>query len=805
MTAEPAPDRDTIRRFLLGQLPEVEAAAVERHLTANPSALGDLDALPSDNLTAALRDSALLGDLESPEVSQLIEQFSTPLAYGDADTGTDPPAILGPPLEAGDVGQLGGYRVFRVLGRGGMGVVFEAQDPRLGRRVALKVMTPTAARKSGARERFLREARAAAAVDHEHITPIFQVGEDRGVPFLAMPLLLGETLEERFRSGPPLTMADVVVIGRQMTEGLAAAHAAGLIHRDIKPSNVWLERTADGAFRRVRIFDFGLAKSQPAPGGDDPATITWAGTILGTPSYMAPEQARGRAVDGRADLFSLGCVLYEMTTGRRPFQASDAVAVLAAMLTETPAAPQSQNPAVPAALSDLIQRLLAKDPADRPQSAREVADELTRIAAVRPARSRRSPVALAAAAVLLLALGGLAARYGATVIRIIGNKGELVVEVDDPTIEVAVKDGRTTVYDKTRDRTFVLSAGDGSVTFRDPNSGAATVTKTFTVSRGGTTVVRATANEVRGPAATGDIPVPRIRVPKTDGWIAVSPDGKLIAVPLGGEHGEVWLFDTATGEVRLKLTDMDGRAIRSAFTADGRMLVTANVMQKEAIVWDLRTGDALRRLGYGAECLSVAVRPGGKEIAVGGAAGARVYAVDTGKEVRSLAHAGKIHGLAYSPNGELLASASEGKSVRVWNADTGAAVHAVDDLPYRAVGIAFSPDGKLLATGGDRMLRVWDTKSWGEVISRNELPALWVGFAADSRTLWAGPWMVRPGQHSQPWRWDVTTKLATELPVHAITGWLSFALSPDGKTLYVADTINGVWACDPATGRPKVD
>ncbi|HEY1377436.1 MAG TPA: serine/threonine-protein kinase, partial [Gemmataceae bacterium] len=315
MAADRAPDPQTLRRFLAGELPDADLEAVGAYLRDHPDALDRVEA-PADTLLAALRDSSTLSDLDAPDVRGLIDRFTalSPDGGGPAAGDEDPAAALGPPERPGDLGRLGGYHVLRVLGRGGMGVVFEAEDPRLGRKVALKVMTRAAAQKPGARERFLREARAAAAVDHDHITPIFQVGEDRGVPFLAMPLLRGETLDERLQCGPPLTATEAAEIGRQMAEGLAAAHAAGLIHRDVKPSNVWLERTPDGAFKRVRIFDFGLAKA--AAGVADPAagTLTRSGMIVGTPTYMAPEQARGLAVDRRADLFSLGCVLYQMAT-----------------------------------------------------------------------------------------------------------------------------------------------------------------------------------------------------------------------------------------------------------------------------------------------------------------------------------------------------------------------------------------------------------------------------------------------------------------------------------------------------------
>ena len=272
--------------------------------------------------------------------------------------------FLAPPQAADEIGRLGPYRVLQVLGIGGMGVVFQAEDPQIQRRVALKVMKPGLAASATARQRFLQEARAAGALVHDHIVAVYQVGEDGGIPFLAMPLLEGESLGDRLEREDRLPVAEVLRIGREVAEGLAAAHAHGLIHRDVTPGNIWLE----GARGRVKLLDFGLARAVAVEAG-----LTRPGTIVGTPAYMAPEQARSGAVDARADLFGLGCVLYRAATGRVPFQGADALAILAALAVDKPPPPHALEPKLPPALSDLVLRLLAKDPAGRPASAREVA------------------------------------------------------------------------------------------------------------------------------------------------------------------------------------------------------------------------------------------------------------------------------------------------------------------------------------------------------------------------------------------------------------------------------------------------
>lgn len=249
-----------------------------------------------------------------------------------------------------------------------MGLVFQAEDPQLVRSVALKVMRPEVAVNGQFRARFFREARSAAALKHDNVVTIYQVGEDRGVPFLAMEFLKGKSLETWLRPDRRPSVIETLVIGRQLARGLAAAHERGLIHRDIKPANIWLESPGG----RVKILDFGLAR----PSNDDATPLTQANAILGTPAYMAPEQARGLPLDQRCDLFSLGCVLYRMCAGRVPFQGNTTMAVLTALAADAPTPVQDLNPVIPMPLADLVMRLLTKEPANRPQSAQAVAAEL---------------------------------------------------------------------------------------------------------------------------------------------------------------------------------------------------------------------------------------------------------------------------------------------------------------------------------------------------------------------------------------------------------------------------------------------
>ena len=316
--------------------------------------------------------------LPDGRLSVVISHHATLSAQLDETTGTTPPPpssspshvyeFLSPPQRPDELGRLAGYRVLKELGRGGMGLVFQAEDERLERLIALKVMLPHIALDDQARLRFLREARAAARLEHDHVVAIYQVGEEHGVPFIAMPFLRGESLDDRLKRTGRIPVAEAARIGMQVAEGLAAAHDLGLVHRDVKPANIWLEAPRG----RVKLLDFGLAR---ITAGND-TQLTHSGTILGTPAYMAPEQARGVKSEPRTDLFSLGAVLYRMLTGDQPFHGSDLMSLLTSLAVDTPESPQVKAAEVPPELDALVMQLLAKLPNDRPASGHEVADRL---------------------------------------------------------------------------------------------------------------------------------------------------------------------------------------------------------------------------------------------------------------------------------------------------------------------------------------------------------------------------------------------------------------------------------------------
>ncbi len=430
------------------------------------------DRMLRQRVETLLRSHEAAGDfLGKPAIQCAAEEIAGPACVEDTqaeppvdDGEREPLGFLASSDKPGSLGRLGHYEVLEIIGRGGMGIVLRAFDGKLHRVVAIKVMAAQLATNATARKRFTREAQAAAAVTHDHIVTIHAVEEANGLPYLVMQYVSGLTLQQRLDRSGPLELREIVRIGMQTAAGLAAAHAHGLIHRDIKPANILLENSIE----RVKITDFGLARAAAD------ASLTQSWVVAGTPHYMSPEQARGEVVDQRTDLFSLGSLLYAMCMGRPPFRADSIMAVLKRVCEEMPSGIREANAEIPDWLVAVVNKLLAKAPADRFQSAAEVAELLKdhlahlqhpsvvgRAAAnlappsgsvtrgedvgFQPAPCRR-PWTLVGAALLLCCVGGLGFAEGtgvtnlrATVIRIFTPEGTLIIQVDDPAVKVTIE------------------------------------------------------------------------------------------------------------------------------------------------------------------------------------------------------------------------------------------------------------------------------------------------------------------------------------------------------------------------------
>jgi hypothetical protein len=359
------PDQATLRALAAGQLDTAAAEVIRLHLaecdacvtvfegldtvSAQPGLLGA--ALPTLTREEPIPATVPAAEERPPEDEDLVSTI----------------ACMRPSPNAHALGRIGDHDVLSVLGRGGMGVVLKAFDISLHRTVAIKVLSSHLAASRKAQRRFLREARAAAGINHPNVVTIHAVEEAEGMPYLVMEYVAGQTLRRRIHSGGPFDLTSLLRIGSQIAAGLAAAHKHGVIHRDIKPANVMLE---DG-IERVKITDFGLALVAL-----DIAQITSADHVVGTPAYMSPEQVAGGRVDPRTDLFSLGCVLYAMVTGSSPFLGAHALDIARRVTDVSPRPLHELKPTIPLFLSQTVSRLLEKNPDKRYQSAEEVHDLL---------------------------------------------------------------------------------------------------------------------------------------------------------------------------------------------------------------------------------------------------------------------------------------------------------------------------------------------------------------------------------------------------------------------------------------------
>ncbi|MEM9588046.1 MAG: serine/threonine-protein kinase [Planctomycetota bacterium] len=388
-------DAELLRRHLNEELEQEQASLINEHLSDCAECRQRIAeiAAGSDWWNAA---AACLGDVEIAVLDPGDAPESGPSDELWFVESQQVVGFLNPTDDPTKMGRLGTYEVVGIIGAGATAVVLKALDPALNRYVAIKLMRPTLAASPTTRQRFAREARAAAAIIHENVIEIYGVSQVKGLPYLVMPYARGESLASRIRRQGPLNTEAVLNIACQVADGLAAAHANGLVHRDVKPSNILL---GDGV-ERLKLTDFGLARAV------DDVGLTRSGTLAGTPEYMSPEQASGDSVDHRSDLFSLGSVIHTMCTGQPPFTSDSCYGVLRRIVEDEPPSIRESNPDVPPWLSRLVDQLMQKDPAGRLSDATVVSQSLRSCLAhlhdpshplpdsIRPTSRRRRAVSL---------------------------------------------------------------------------------------------------------------------------------------------------------------------------------------------------------------------------------------------------------------------------------------------------------------------------------------------------------------------------------------------------------------------------
>jgi WD40 repeat protein/anti-sigma factor RsiW len=846
------PDPARWKALLDGSLPEEEQAVLNGHLQTCARCQQTLESLAAGTevWSGAARHLGQEPQADEAALQRVVAELEAEGVPPSPRTEPSPSEdlsleFLDPPEKPGQLGRLGHYEVLEVIGRGGMGVVLKAFDPKLQRVVAIKVMGPWLPGSATTRQRFVREARAAAAVRNEHVIAIYAVEETGDLPYLVMEFIAGVSLQKRLDQRGMLELKEILRIGMQTATGLAAAHSQGLIHRDINPANILVENGVE----RVKITDFGLARAV------DDGSLTQSGVVAGTPQYMAPEQAQGEVLDQRSDLFSLGSVLYALCTGRPPFNARGTLAILKRVSEETPRPIRDINPEIPEWLTEIIRKLHAKKPADRFQGAAEVAELLSqhlahlqqpRLATMpQPRWAQRRSGWLIAAVVLLVLISGLSlteatgvTKVAATVIRRLTPDGLLVVEAEDPQVKVTIEGEDGIVLTGSGSQQVRLRAGRYRLLARKDD--ALIQRDMITLTQGHKQVVKVGRASFQftppPPGPLDELDPSKIPAEERFAWqpkelvavlgehrqrhwgqvqsVAYSPDGKLIAS--GGTDGGdtvIRIWDAATMREQTVLIGHSRPVSGLAFLPDSRRLLSGS-WDGTLRLWDLTTGKEQKCFGPRIQVNCIAVSRDGRRALSGGHGRiVQLWDVETGQEVHSpfKGHTGSITSVAFSPDSRQALSGSFDDTLRLWDVESGKEVRPpLKGHTGHVTGVVFSPDGRYALSGNsyhhqadghrhasDYHLRLWDVEN-GKEVRR---------FEGHTNLVW-GVAFSPDGQRALSWSQDATLRVwdgatATELlcckghvgPVQAA------AFSPDGGRMVSGGSDGTVRVWDGATGK----